>query len=277
MLDQAARRDLIGSDCNISVAKQCQLLGVPRSTFYYEPRPESTENLRLMRLIDQLYLKAPSYGHRSITTELKKMGEEVNRKRIRRLMHKMGQVAIYPRPRFKVASKDDYKYPYLLNGLKVKKPNQVWGSDITFIPTEDGYLYLVAIVNLYSRYVVSWVLSNNMEVEFCIQALKKALKTGFKPEIINTDQGSQFTSKSWTTLLKKEEITISMSGKGRCWDNIFVERLWRSLKYEEVYLKGYTSAKEARSGIDSYFNFYNRERSHTGIGSKVPQEVYFGA
>lgn len=210
-----------------------------------------------------------------MTTELKKMGEDVNRKRVRRLMNVMGLIAMYPRPRLNMASRECYKYPYLLNGLDITRPNQVWGSDITFIPVENGYLYLIAIMDLFSRYVVSWILSNSMEVEFCLQALKKAFRTGIRPEIINTDQGSQFTSKSWTGLLNNEGVAISMCGKGRCWDNIFVERLWRSLKYEEVYLKGYATVNEAQSGLDSYFRFYNEERSHTSIGSRVPQEVYF--
>lgn len=228
-----------------------------------------------MRLIDVLYLKAPFYGHRSMTNELKKMGEEVNKKRIHRLMKNMGLVAMYPKPRFNALLKEEYKYPYLLSNLKITKPNQVWGTDITYIPIETGYLYLVAILDLFSRYVVSWVLSNNMEVDFCIEALKNALKTGFKPDIVNSDQGAQFTSKAWTSLLRHEGITISMSGKGRCWDNIFVERLWRTLKYEEVYPKEYATGIEAQQGLNWYFNFYNLERIHTSLGLRVPKEAYF--
>jgi putative transposase len=228
-----------------------------------------------MRLIDELYLKAPFYGHRSMTNELNKIGEEVNKKRVHRLMKKMGLVTMYPKPRFNAASKEDYKYPYLLNKLQIARPNQVWGTDITYIPIETGYMYLVAILDLFSRYVVSWFLSNSMEVDFCIQALEKALKTGFKPLIINSDQGAQFRSKAWTSLLKQEGIEISMSGKGRCWDNIFVERLWRTLKYEEVYPKDYATSIEAQQGINGYFNFYNLERIHTSLGLKVPKEVYF--
>lgn len=263
------------SDKNLSIVRQCDLMGVSRSTYYYEPRPESVDNLRLMRLLDELYLKAPFYGHRSMTNELNKMGEGVNRKRVHRLMKNMGLVTMYPKPRLHRALNTDYKYPYLLKHLKITEPNQVWGTDITYIPIEAGYMYLVAILDIYSRYVVSWVLSNSMEVDFCIEALDKALKTGFKPKIINSDQGVQFTSKSWTSLLQKESIAISMSGKGRCWDNIFVERLWRSLKYEEVYPKEYGTVLEAQQGLSWYFNFYNMERIHTSLGLKVPREVYF--
>jgi putative transposase len=250
-------------------------MGISRSSYYYEPRPESEDNLRLMRLIDELYLKAPFYGHRSMTNELNRMGEGVNKKRVHRLMKNMGLVTMYPKPRFNAGSREDHKYPYLLSNLQITKPNQVWGTDITYIPIENGYLYLVAILDLFSRYVISWVLSNNMEVDFCIEAIEKALKKGFSPEIMNSDQGTQFTSKAWINLLKKKGIGISMSGKGRCWDNIFVERLWRTLKYEEVYPKGYLTGLEAQQGLEWYFNFYNLERIHTSLGKKVPNEVYF--
>lgn len=227
-----------------------------------------------MRMMDELYLTAPFYGHRTMTIELRRKGEHANKKRIRRLMKEMNLVAMYPKPRFDKELKEHYKHPYLLSNLKITKPNQVWGTDITYIPIQTGYLYLVAILDLYSRYVVSWVLSNNMEVDFCIRAMKIALKSGFKPEILNSDQGSQFTSKAWTELLKREGILISMSGKGRCWDNIFVERLWRTLKYEEVYPKNYATGLEAKQGLDWYFNFYNTERIHTSLAGKIPKEVY---
>lgn len=275
MLDIDFRRELVNADSSLSIVRQCDLLGISRSSYYYEPRPESADNLRLMRLIDELYLTAPFYGHRSMTNILNKRGEHVNKKRIHRLMKIMGLVAMYPKPSFKKGSNENYKHPYLLNGLKITRPNQVWGTDITYIPIETGYLYLIAILDLYSRYVISWVLSNNMEVDFCIKALENGLKTGFKPEIVNSDQGAQFTSKAWTELLKQENIAISMSGKGRCWDNIFVERLWRTLKQEEVYLKNYATGLEAKQGLDWYFNFYNTERIHTSLTQKVPKEVYF--
>jgi len=210
-----------------------------------------------------------------MTNELNRRGEHVNKKRVSRLMKIMSLVTMYPKPRFNVGSKDLYKYPYLLSDLKITRPNQVWGTDITYIPIESGYLYLVAILDIFSRYVISWVLSNNMEIDFCIRVLENALKTGFKPEIINSDQGAQFTSKAWTELLKREKIEISMSGKGRCWDNIHVERLWRSVKYEEVYLKNYMTGLEAQQGLEWYFNFYNSQRIHTSLKQKVPREVYF--
>lgn len=266
---------MVTLDSELSIIKQCNLIGIARSTYYYQPLQESTYNLRLMRMIDELYLTAPFYGHRSMTNELNKRGEQVNKKRIHRLMKTMGLVTMYPKPRFNPGSMENYRYPHLLNGLQITRPNQVWGTDITYIPIESGYLYLVAILDLFSRYVVSWVLSNNMEVDFCIEAVEKALKTGAKPKILNSDQGAQFTSKAWTSVLKREEIAISMSGKGRCWDNIFVERLWRTLKYEEVYLKNYTTGLEAKEGLEWYFDFYNTQRIHTSLDRKVPKEVYF--
>lgn len=227
-------------------------------------------------MIDEQYLTTPFYGHRSMTHELNRKGEFVNKKRVHRLMKMMGLVTMYPKPRLIEWTKEHYKYPYLLNNVKITRPNQVWGTDITYIPIETGYLYLIAILDLFSRYVVSWVLSNNMEVDFCVQALEKALRIGFRPEILNSDQGVQFTSKAWTEVLKREGIMISMSGKGRCWDNIFVERLWRTVKYEEVYPKNYVTGQEAQEGLDWYFNFYNTQRIHTSLVQKVPKEVYFG-
>ena len=186
----------------------------------------------------------------------------------------MGLEAMYPKPRTSIGNKEHYKFPYLLNNLKIVKPNQVWGTDITYIPLETGYLYLVAILDLFSRYVISWNISNNMESDFCIQALEEALENGIKPEIMNSDQGAQYTSKAWTELLKKQSVAISMSGKGRCWDNIFVERLWRSLKYEEVYPKNYSTGKEAKDGIDWYFNFYNDKRLHEKLAYNTPKGIY---
>ena len=261
---------------HLTIARQCELINLPRSTYYYKPIPESELNLRLMRMIDQQYLITPFYGHRKMTEELKKKGEFVNKKRVHRLMKEMNLEATYPKPRTSIGRKGDYKYPYLLNNLNINKPNQVWGTDITYIPIETGYLYLVAIIDFYSRYVISWALSNNMECDFCIEAIEEALRMGINPEIINSDQGAQYTSKAWTELLKKRNIAISMSGKGRCWDNIFVERLWRSLKYEEVYPKNYETGKEAKEGIDWYFTFYNNERIHERLVYKTPKSVYLG-
>jgi putative transposase len=266
---------IVSSLESFSVAKQCELLSLARSSFYYESIPESELNLRLMKMIDKEYLSKPFYGSRKMAKELKKKGETVNRKKVQRLMRLMGLETQYPRPKTSIGNKENYKYPYMLRGLKIEAPNQVWGTDITYIPIESGYLYLVAILDLFSRYVLSWEISDNLEADFCICAVEKALKKG-TPKILNSDQGSQFTSKSYKELLEKHGITISMSGKGRCWDNIFVERLWRTLKYEEVYLKNYASRKEAAEGIDWYFNFYNNERIHEKLGYITPKIVYYG-
>ena len=264
------------SDDSLSIVKQCELLNLSRSTYYYEPIPESEQNLRLMKMINKQYITTPFYGSRRMKIELTKQGEHVNRKRVQRLMRTMSLEAMYPRPRTSIGNHEHYKYPHLLNGVSIVKPNQVWGTDITYIPIENGYLYLVAILDLYSRYVLSWRLSNNMESEFCINALEDALKMGISPEIMNSDQGAQYTSKAWTDTLKRHKVAISMSGKGRCWDNIFVERLWRSLKQEEVYPKCYTTGEEAGIGIDGYLHFYNDERIHQSLSYNTPRSIYFG-
>jgi putative transposase len=228
-----------------------------------------------MRMIDEQYLIAPFYGSRSMVGELNNRGESVNRKRIQRLMRLMGLEAMYAKPRTSIGNKEHYKYPYLLKNLNIMAPNEVWGTDITYIPTEFGYLYLVAVLDLFSRYVVSWCISNSLESDFCIEAIKKALEKG-KPKILNSDQGCQYTSRAYVELLKENNISISMSGKGRCWDNIFVERLWRSFKYEEVYLKTYSTGKEAKEGIDEYFTFYNEKRVHSSLEYRTPKMVYVG-
>jgi putative transposase len=259
----------------ISISKQCELIGLSRASYYYEAVKESEINLRIMRMIDEQYLMTPFYGSRRMIEALKIKGEIVNRKRLQRLMRVMGIEAMYPKPKTSIGNKEHYKHPYLLRDLKIYKPNQVWGTDITYIPTEFGYLYLVAVLDLFSRYVVSWTLSDSLESDFCIDAIEKALKKG-RPEILNSDQGVQYTSKAYINLLKENKITISMSGKGRCWDNIFVERLWRSFKYEEVYLKGYSSGKEAQEGTDWYFTFYNNDRLHEKLDYKTPKKIYYG-
>lgn len=266
---------MIRSDEDLSIAKQCELIGLARSTYYYDPIPESELNLRLMKMIDKQYLITPFYGHRRMTEVLRKNGEEVNKKRVLRLMRKMCLETMYPKPRLSIGNKEHYKHPYLLNGVKIERPNQVWGTDITYIPTETGFLYLIAVLDLFSRYVISWSLSNNMEIDFCMDAIEMALRTGMKPEIMNSDQGAQFTSKAWTDILKQYGIAISMSGKGRCWDNIFVERLWRSIKYEEVYLKNYISVREAKEGIAWYIDFYNAERLHEKLAYNTPKVIHF--
>jgi putative transposase len=261
----------------LSISKQCELLDLARSSYYYDPIPESELNLRLMRMIDKQYLITPFYGSRRMTQILKKQTELViNRKRTQRLMQLMGLEAMYPRPNTSAGNKNHYKYPYLLKNLPIIRPNQAWGSDITYIPVEAGFLYLVAVIDLYSRYVLSWALSNNLESEFCLKAIQEALRGGVKPEIKNSDQGVQYTSKAYCDLLKSENISISMSGKGRCWDNIFVERLWRALKYEEIYLKDYSNCREVEDGISWYFSFYNNERPHQMLNYYTPADVYFG-
>ena len=257
----------------MSIARQVELLDIARSTFYYEP-VVSEEDLKLMRLIDQLYTRAPFYGSRRLTAWLQREGQQVNRKRVQRLMRVMGIEAIYRKKRLSVPNPDHRIYPYLLRNMKVERVNQVWGSDITYIPLSKGWLYLVAIIDWFSRYVVSWRLSPVMESEFCVEALDEALGR-WKPEIFNTDQGSQFTSQVFTRRLLERSIQISMDGRGRCFDNIFTERLWRSLKYEEVYLKDYEGVPQAREGIGSYLSFYNQERLHQSLSYRTPEEVHF--
>lgn len=227
-----------------------------------------------MRILDQQYLEAPFYGRYKHTEWLKRKGFEVNHKRVGRLLRKMGVRAMVPGPRTSKSQKEHYKYPYLLKGLQIDRPNQVWAADITWIPTADGYLYLVAVIDWYSRYVLGWSLSGTMHSDFCVHALETAFEFG-QPEIFNTDQGVQFTCGEFTSMLKNQDIQISMDGKGHYWDNIIVERLWRSVKYEEVYLKKYETGNEAYEGLKWYLGFYNAERTHMSLGYKTPAEVYF--
>jgi len=255
--------------------RQCELLGVNRAGLYYEPVGESAENLLLMRLLDEQYTRAPFYGSRRMTAWLASVGHEVNRKRVSRLMDVMGIEAVYPKPKLSQAGEGHRIYPYLLRGTTVERVNQVWSTDITYIRMAQGFLYLVAIMDWFSRFVLSWSLSLTMEVEFCVEALKRALRRGC-PEIFNSDQGAQFTSEKFTGELAERQIAISMDGRGRCLDNIFVERLWRSLKYEEVYLKDYASVAEARAGISGYFQFYNHQRLHQSLDYRTPAVVYLG-
>ncbi len=258
---------------SLSVVRQCALLGISRSSVYYQPVQASQENLVLMKLIDQQYLERPFYGLRRMTAWLRSQGYRVNRKRVRRLLGIMGLRAIYRRPRTSQPAPGHRVYPYLLRGTEITRPNQVWTADITYIPMARGFLYLVAIMDWHSRYVLSWRLSNTMEGDFCIEALEEALRKG-RPEIFNTDQGAQFTSEAFTGLLEEHGIRISMDGKGRYTDNLFIERLWRSLKYEEVYLRAYAGGTEARAGIGRYFGFYNGERPHQALGYSTPAEVF---
>jgi putative transposase len=257
----------------LSVVRQCSLLGISRSSVYYQPAPVSAEDLELMAFLDRQYLKTPFYGSRKMTAWLRAQGYQVNRKRVRRLMQVMGLQAIYRRPNTSKPAPDHRVYPYLLRGLEINRVNQVWTADITYIPMARGFLYLVAIMDWHSRYVLAWRLSNTMEVGFCLEALAEALSKG-RSEIFNTDQGSQFTSDAFTSVLLEQGIQVSMDGKGRYTDNIFVERLWRSIKYEEVYLKAYQNGTEARAGIGAYLDFYNQERPHQALGYQTPRQVF---
>jgi putative transposase len=258
---------------SLSVVRQCRLLDISRSGLYYQPAGISEEDLTLMKLIDRQYLATPFYGARKIVVWLKHQGYTVNRKRVRRLMRIMGLKAIYRRPRTSQPAPGHKVYPYLLSGMKITRPNQMWAPDITYIPMARGFLYLVAIIDVYSRYVLSWRLSNTLDAGFCAEALEEALRKG-KPEIFNTDQGSQFTSEAFTGLLQQHGVRISMDGKGSYNDNLFIERLWRTVKYEEVYLKAYQDGREARVGIGNYFRFYNTERPHQALGYRTPAEVF---
>jgi putative transposase len=256
------------------VARQCWLMGINRSGLYYQPKGDSYEDLELMKLIDRQYLATPFYGARKIAVELKRQkGFAVNRKRVRRLMQRMGIRAVYRRPRTTKPALGHKIYPYLLRDLKITRPNQVWAADITYIPMARGFMYLVTIIDWYSRYVISWRLSNTLDTDFCIAALEEALSKG-TPEIFNTDQGSQFTSEVFTGLLKEHGVRISMDGKGSYNDNLFIERLWRTVKYEEVYLKAYEDGREARISLGEYFYFYNTTRPHQSLGYLTPAEVY---
>jgi len=249
------------------------LLDISRSGLYYQPKGISEEDLTLMKLIDRQYMATPFYGARKIAAWLRSQGHRVNRKRVRRLMRIMGLKAIYRRPRTSKQALGHKIYPYLLSGMKITRPNQVWAADITYIPMARGFLYLVAIIDVYSRYVLSWRLSNTLDAGSCVEALEEALRNG-RSEIFNTDQGSQFTGEAFTGLLQQHGIRISMDGKGSYNDNLFIERLWRSVKYEEVYLKAYQDGREARAGLGNYFRFYNTERPHQSLGYRTPAEVF---
>ena len=259
----------------IPIYRQCELLGLSRAGYYYQPQGESPLNLHLMSLIDEQYTRMPFYGVEKMTAWLIRQGFEVNPKRVRRLMRLMGLEAIYPKRNLSIASAEHKKYPYLLRDVLVERPDQVWGTDITYIRMAQGFLYLVAIMDWYSRYVLAWRLSNTLDTQFCMDALDVTLAIS-QPEISNSDQGSQFTSKEFTGRLQQSGVSISMDGRGRVFDNIFVERLWRSVKYEEVYIHNYESVSDAASSLAKYFQLYNRERLHESLGYRTPHEVYFG-
>lgn len=261
----------------LPVTRQCQLLNLSRSAVYYQPRGIPDADLQLMRRIDEMHLKRPFYGSRRIRDWLQDEGFAVNRKRVQRLMRQMGITALYPKANTSRPGKGHKIYPYLLRGLEIARANQVWAADICYVPMARGFVYVVAIMDWYSRKVLAWRVSNTMDADFCVEALEEAICRYGAPEIFNTDQGAQFTSEAFTGALKAAGIRISMDGKGRWVDNVFVERLWRSLKYEEVYLKAYETVAEARQGMASYFRFYNRERRHQGLERQTPDQVYEGS
>lgn len=257
----------------LSVRRQCELLGLNRSSLYYQPAAESLENLRLMRLLDQEYTAHPFYGSRRLTAWLIREGEPVNRKRVQRLLRLMGLEAIYPKPKLSAAGTGHRVFPYLLRGVAIERPNQVWSADITYVPLTTGFMYLAATIDWYSRYVIAWRLSNTLDGAFCLDMLEEALGRG-RPEVFNTDQGVQFTAAAWTQRLQAAGVQVSMDGRGRCLDNIFVERLWRSVKYEDIYLHGYEAVPALHHGLGRYFPFYNTERPHQSLDYQTPAEVY---
>lgn len=259
---------------DLSIRRQCDLLGIDRSGFYYKPVGPNAEDLALMRLLDEQYTRTPFYGVRKMTQCLIGLGYGADVKRVRRLLRRMGLEAIYPKPRLSFNGTEHRRYPYLLRGLDIRRANQVWSADITYIRLLGGFVYLVAILDWFSRRVLAWELSNTLDTGFCLTALDSALRQYGRPAIFNSDQGVQFTSGDFTNRLEREKVMISMDGCGRCFDNIFVERLWRTVKYEEVYLKGYETVGEARMGLGRYFPFYNEERIHQALDYKTPHDVY---
>jgi putative transposase len=264
------------TDGLISVTRQCELLGLPRSTYYFTAAQESGRNLEIMRLIDEQYLARPFYGSRKFTHWLHQQGYPTNRKRVQRLMRLMGVEAIYRKPRTTVFNPENRVFPYLLRNVVITHCNHVWSTDITYIPMRHGFMYLVAVIDWFSRHVLSWRLSNSLDTSFCLEALADALTQG-TPEIFNTDQGTQFTSLPFTSMLESSGIAISMDGRGRALDNVFVERLWRTVKYEDIYLKDYETVDELYQGLTSYFSFYGRERPHQALKYRTPWEVYHQA
>ena len=261
---------------NISVQRQCDLLGVARASYYYQPQSESPENLLYMRLLDEEYTAHPFYGVRKMTVQLQLKNYAVGPKRVRRLLRTMGLMAVYPKPRLSLNPLEHKRFPYLLNGLEIVRPNQVWSTDITYIRLRGGFVYLAAIIDWHSRYVIDWELSISLEADFCVALLERALAFG-QPEIFNTDQGVQFTSARFQAPLLAAHVRLSMDGRGRAFDNIFVERLWRSVKYEEVYLKDYQTVSDVRQGMNRYFPFYNNDRIHQSLEYRTPRTAHFGA
>lgn len=269
------RKKMIDIECQtLSLSKQLEVLSLNKSRLYYIPAGEKAENLSIMRFLDEQYFRTPFYGVLRLRALLKENGYSVSSKRVRRLMKTMGWQTIYREPKTTLIEKGSYKYPYLLKGLQITKVNQVWAMDITYIPMKKGFMYLTAIIDLYSRYVVGWSLSNTMSGDWCAQVLQETIREHGKPEIFNTDQGSQFTSDAFTNTLRDNGIRISMDGKGRALDNIFIERLWRNVKYENIYLNVYEDGLSLWKGLNDYFQFYNGERLHQSLDYKTPEKIY---
>jgi putative transposase len=262
-----------GEHAELSVRRQCELLGLSRSSLYYEPAAATAENLRLMGLMDQEYTAHPFLGSRRLTKWLIQQGEPVNRKRVQRLMRLMGLEAIYPKPKLSAASRGHRIYPYLLREVSIQRPDQVWSTDITYVPLASGLMYLAAIIDWFSRYVIAWRLSNTLDGSFCLEMLDEALSRG-RPEVFNTDQGVQFTAQAWTGRLESAGVAVSMDGRGRCLDNVFVERLWRTVKYEDIYLWRYEGVPQLQQGLERYFPYYNEERLHQALDYRAPAQVY---
>jgi putative transposase len=268
------RREMVDDQHTLSLRKQCDLFSIHRSGIYYKPIGEKPENLKIMRLMDEHYLKRPTEGVIRMQDFLLVMGFVVNHKRVRRLLRLMGLMAIYPKRNLSKLGLKKYIHPYLLKELEITRPNQVWAVDISYLPMKYGFLYITAIIDVYSRYIVGWGISNTLEAEASINVLKQAIQDYGKPEIINSDQGSQFTCENWVTYLKEEDIKISMDGKGRAIDNIFIERFWRTLKYDYVYLHPASDGLELYQGVKQYIQYYNHELHHQGIGRRIPAELY---
>jgi putative transposase len=258
---------------DLSIGRQCELLGLCRSSFYYEPSSETAENLALMNVIDKQYTAEPVFGSRRMTKWLEKQGYAVNRKRVQRLMRLMGLEAIYPKPKLSMPGQGHKVFPYLLRNVAIVRVDQVWSTDITYIPLASGFMYLAAIIDWFSRYVIAWRLSNTLDGSFCLEMLDEALALG-RPEVFNTDQGVQFTAEAFTSRLVNAGVAVSMDGKGRCLDNVFVERLWRTVKYEDIYIKGYEAVPPLQIGLGRFFPYYNNERMHQALDYRTPGEVY---
>lgn len=277
MIPVDARQQMVELHPKISFAKQCNLLTINRNFLYYNPVPESVENLELMRILDEKYLETPFYGYRKLTVYLQSKGYAINEKRVRRLMKLINWQTIYRVPKTTVSNPEHEKFPYLLRSLEIVRRNQVWATDITYVPMDKGFMYLAAIIDLHTRYVLHWEVSNSMDANWCVKLLQDTLQKHGKPEIFNTDQGSQYTSLAHISVLKDNEIKISMDGKGRAIDNIFIERLWRSVKYENIYLQCYEDGKSLYRGLQRYFEFYNHDRFHQSLKYATPASMYENA